>query len=84
MNFVRILLDVGYAYLYVSRQMQIYAFTLLNLRTAECYSLVCLQNTLAYRLSEFAEMLQKCFEIHLMLDAETIPEITTDTYATET
>lgn len=39
--------------------------------------------TLAYSLFQLAEMLQQRFEVHLVLDAEAIPQVTTDTYAAE-
>lgn len=41
------------------------------------------RKTLAYSLFQFAEMLQQRFEVHLVLDAEAIPQVTTDTYAAE-
>ena len=53
-------------------------------RTAGDYGSVCSRGkTLAYSLFQFAEMLQQRFEVHLVLDAEAIPQVTTDTYATE-
>lgn len=84
MNFVGLLLDVGYALPIFLKSGHVSAFTYYNKRNSRgLWSCLFSGKTLAYSLFQLAEMLQQRFEVHLVLDAEAIPQVTTDTYATE-